>query len=93
MKWLRTFAAFPQGRILAFGPPSLPGYGNASGFTFELQDRSGGSIEKLAEMITAIASPPKKRKKTKPTKGSKERRLKAKRQRSDTKRGRGGKWD
>ena len=50
-------------------------------------------LEKLAEMITAIASPPKKRKKTKPTKGSKERRLKAKRQRSDTKRGRGGKWD
>lgn len=50
-------------------------------------------LEKLREMIEAIASPPKKRRPTKPTKGSKERRLEAKRQRSDKKRGRGGKWD
>src|SRR6185295_7765409 len=42
----------------AFGPPPLPGYGNVSGFSMQLQDRSGGSIEQLAkyvEQFTAAA--------------------------------------
>jgi len=47
---MTQFAAIPEGRVLAFGPPALPGYGSASGFTFELQDRSGGTVQKLAEM-------------------------------------------
>ncbi len=44
------FMRIPEARALAFGPPSLPGYGSASGFTFELQDRSGGSVQELAMM-------------------------------------------
>lgn len=44
------FAQMPEARILVFGPPSLPGYGNASGFTFELQDRAGGTVAELAAM-------------------------------------------
>lgn len=44
------FMQIPEARALAFGPPSLPGYGSASGFTFELQDRSGGSVQELAMM-------------------------------------------
>ncbi len=52
---------FPEGRVLAFGPPSLPGYGNASGFTFELQDRSGGSVEKLALMTKRFVEEASKR--------------------------------
>ncbi|MEI7927324.1 MAG: multidrug efflux RND transporter permease subunit [Verrucomicrobiales bacterium] len=44
------FMRIPEARTLAFGPPSLPGYGSASGFTFELQDRAGGSVEELAKM-------------------------------------------
>ncbi|MEN9285439.1 MAG: hypothetical protein RLZZ179_2932 [Verrucomicrobiota bacterium] len=43
-------AQFPEARVLVFGPPSLPGYGSASGFTFELQDRAGGSVGELAAM-------------------------------------------
>ncbi len=42
-------------------------------------------LDKLAEMIKEVAFPPTKRKKTKPTKGSKERRLKKKKIRSETK--------
>jgi len=50
-------------------------------------------LEKLAELLRAVAKPPRKRRKTKPTRGSKERRLKQKKQRGDTKDGRRGKWD
>ena len=49
-KLMVQFAQMPEARILAFGPPSLPGYGNASGFTFELQDRAGGTVNELADM-------------------------------------------
>jgi ribosome-associated protein len=45
--------------------------------------------DKLRAMIQAVLVPPKPRRKTKPTKGSKERRLKAKQARGTTKQGRG----
>jgi ribosome-associated protein len=44
--------------------------------------------DKLRTMITAVLRPPKKRRATKPTKGSKVRRLNEKKQRSQTKAGR-----
>jgi ribosome-associated protein len=48
-----------------------------------------GAREKLREiLLQATAPPPRPRKATKPTKGSRERRLTAKRQRSEIKRGR-----
>jgi HAE1 family hydrophobic/amphiphilic exporter-1 len=47
-QWNRTFLAFPQARVFAFGPPPLPGYGNVSGFSLQFQDRSGGSTEQLS---------------------------------------------
>jgi len=46
-------------------------------------------LEKLQEMLTAVATPPKVRKPTKPTRGSRERRLQAKQRQSDKKRQRG----
>jgi len=49
-KLTAQFAQMPEARVLAFGPPSLPGYGSASGFTFELQDRAGGTVDDLAAM-------------------------------------------
>ena len=45
--------------------------------------------QRLAELIRRAAVPPKRRRKTRPTSGSIERRVEAKRQRSLTKRGRG----
>src|SRR5678815_5969664 len=50
-EWNKKFAAIPGARAFAFGPPPLPGYGNVSGFTMQLQDRSGGSIEQLAAYV------------------------------------------
>ena len=50
-EWNRKFHAIPGAKAFAFGPPPLPGYGNVSGFTMQLQDRSGGSIEQLASYV------------------------------------------
>lgn len=46
------------------------------------------SYDKLRDMVLAVLKPPKKRRATKPTKGSKVRRLKEKKSRSDIKAGR-----
>jgi ribosome-associated protein len=45
-------------------------------------------FDKLREMLAAVATPPKRRRPTKPTKGSKVRRLKAKKEHSERKAGR-----
>src|SRR5690242_10773238 len=37
--------------MIAFGPPALPGYGNVAGFSFQLQDRSGGWVDNLAAQV------------------------------------------
>jgi ribosome-associated protein len=47
---------------------------------------------KLRALILAVATPPKKRRPTKPTKGSKERRLTGKREKSQRKQERGKNW-
>jgi HAE1 family hydrophobic/amphiphilic exporter-1 len=41
----------PEAMAFAFMPPSIPGLGNAGGFSFWLQDRSGGSVEFLAQNL------------------------------------------
>src|SRR6185503_20138541 len=53
-EWNKQFAAIAGARAFAFGPPPLPGYGNVSGFTMQLQDRSGGSIEQLAGYVQQL---------------------------------------
>lgn len=61
-EWNKKFYALPGARAFAFGPPPLPGYGNVSGFTMQLQDRSGGSIDHLAgyvkQLMEAVAKRP-----------------------------------
>jgi HAE1 family hydrophobic/amphiphilic exporter-1 len=61
-EWTKKFAAIPGAKAFAFGPPPLPGYGNVSGFTMQLQDRSGGSIAQLAgyvqQLTAAVAKRP-----------------------------------
>jgi HAE1 family hydrophobic/amphiphilic exporter-1 len=59
--WNKKFAAIPGARAFAFGPPPLPGYGNVSGFTMQLQDRSGGSVEQLASYIKQLQAEAAKR--------------------------------
>ena len=47
------------------------------------------ALDRLAELVASVATPPRPRRATKPTYGSKQRRLEGKRQRSDIKAGRG----
>jgi ribosome-associated protein len=59
-------------------------------FRSQVQNRLDARA-RFVELIRAAARPPRARKKTRPTKASKERRLGAKRRRSETKRARSGK--
>ena len=55
-EWNKKFYALPGARVFAFGPPPLPGYGNVSGFSMQLQDRSGGSAEQLEGYVKQLAA-------------------------------------
>ena len=41
----------PEAIAFAFMPPAIPGLGNAGGFSFWLQDRSGGTVEFLDQNL------------------------------------------
>ena len=65
----------------------------ASEHRSQLQNREAAE-QRLAQLLReAVAPPPAPRRPTRPTKGSKERRLEGKRQRSEVKRGRSGRHD
>ncbi|GGO93160.1 aminoacyl-tRNA hydrolase [Nocardioides phosphati] len=65
----------------------------ASEYRAQLANRKAAR-ERMAQLLREAAAPPApKRRPTKPTRGSKERRLASKRQRSDIKRGRQGHFD
>jgi len=58
----REFAQqIPEAGVVAFGPPSIPGLGTGAGFTMELQDRSGGTPEYLAEQAGKFIAAARKR--------------------------------
>jgi HAE1 family hydrophobic/amphiphilic exporter-1 len=60
-EWNRKFHAIPGARVFAFGPPPLPGYGNVSGFTMQLQDRAGGTVDDLAGHVQRVMAAAAKR--------------------------------
>jgi hydrophobe/amphiphile efflux-1 (HAE1) family protein len=39
-----------EAMVLVFGPPTLPGVGSYGGFTFMLQDKTGGNVEELDDI-------------------------------------------
>jgi len=45
-------AGIKGANILFFAPPTLEGFGNTSGFEFQVQDRTGGDISKFSEVNT-----------------------------------------
>jgi hydrophobe/amphiphile efflux-1 (HAE1) family protein len=55
-EWNRKFYAFPGARVFAFGPPALPGYGSVSGFSMQLQDRSGSGVDQLARYVAQFVA-------------------------------------
>ncbi len=56
-----AFSQIPEARVLAFGPPAIPGIGTAGGADMMLQDRSGKSIEFLAENVNKFLAAARKR--------------------------------
>jgi hydrophobic/amphiphilic exporter-1 (mainly G- bacteria), HAE1 family len=60
-EWTKQFQSLAGARAFAFGPPPLPGYGNVSGFTMQLQDRSGGSVANLAGYVKQLTEAVSKR--------------------------------
>ncbi len=54
-------ARVPEAIAFAFAPPAIPGIGNAGGFSFWLQDRSGGSVEFLADNLQMFLDAARKR--------------------------------
>jgi hydrophobic/amphiphilic exporter-1 (mainly G- bacteria), HAE1 family len=45
----------PEAIAFAFGPPAIPGLGTAGGFTYMLQDRSGGSVQQLWDTLDKLS--------------------------------------
>jgi HAE1 family hydrophobic/amphiphilic exporter-1 len=51
----------PEAGVVAFGPPAIPGLGTGAGFTMQLQDRSGGPPEYVAEQARRFMDAARKR--------------------------------
>lgn len=51
----------PEAIAFGFGPPAIPGIGRAGGFSFWLQDRSGGSTEFLDQNLQKFMAAARKR--------------------------------
>ncbi len=54
-------AEVPEAIGFAFGPPAIPGLGTAGGFSFMLQDRSGGTVEQLYSNLEKFVAAARKR--------------------------------
>ena len=48
--YLRSRDVFKDAQVLFFQPPMITGYGATNGFTFNLQDRTGGDLNKFFEV-------------------------------------------
>jgi len=57
----RQFSKLPQAVVFGFSPPAIPGVGTAGGFTFLLEDRSGGDIQFLARNLSTFLDAARKR--------------------------------
>src|SRR5215468_1671920 len=51
----------PEARVVAFGPPAIPGLGTGAGFTMELQDRGGNTPQFLAQQAQRFMEAARKR--------------------------------
>jgi hydrophobic/amphiphilic exporter-1 (mainly G- bacteria), HAE1 family len=57
----RELSKLPEAIAFAFPPPAIPGVGTAGGVTFMLEDRSGGSMEFLADNTRRFLAEARKR--------------------------------
>src|SRR5271168_2462086 len=57
----RELSRLPQGIAFSFSPPAIPGVGTSGGFTFILEDRSGGNIQFLSQNLNTFLDAARKR--------------------------------
>ena len=57
----QQLSKLPAGIAFAFSPPAIPGVGTAGGFTFILEDRSGGDIQFLSKNLSTFMEAARKR--------------------------------
>jgi hydrophobe/amphiphile efflux-1 (HAE1) family protein len=57
----RELSKLPMAVAFAFSPPAIPGVGTAGGFTFMLEDRSGGDVQFLAKNLNTFLEAARKR--------------------------------
>jgi multidrug efflux pump subunit AcrB len=57
----REFSRLSEGIVFSFSPPAIPGVGTSGGFTFVLEDRSGGDVQFLSKNLTAFLAAARKR--------------------------------
>ena len=57
----QQLSKLPAGVAFAFSPPAIPGVGTAGGFTFILEDRSGGDIQFLSKNLSTFMEAARKR--------------------------------
>jgi HAE1 family hydrophobic/amphiphilic exporter-1 len=57
----QELSKLPAGIAFSFSPPAIPGVGTAGGFTFILEDRSGSSIQFLANNVSTFIEAARKR--------------------------------
>src|SRR5271165_2884995 len=57
----QQLSKLPAGIAFSFSPPAIPGVGTAGGFTFMLEDRSGGTIQFLSQNLNTFLDAARKR--------------------------------
>jgi HAE1 family hydrophobic/amphiphilic exporter-1 len=57
----RELSGISEGIAFSFSPPSIPGVGTSGGFTFALEDRSGGDVQFLATNVQTFMAAARKR--------------------------------
>ena len=57
----REFGKVPAAVVFGFSPPAIPGVGTSGGFTFMLEDRSGGDVQFLAKNLATFLEAARKR--------------------------------
>jgi hydrophobic/amphiphilic exporter-1 (mainly G- bacteria), HAE1 family len=57
----QELSKLPAGIAFSFSPPAIPGVGTSGGFTFILEDRSGGDIQFLAKNLGVFLEAARKR--------------------------------
>jgi HAE1 family hydrophobic/amphiphilic exporter-1 len=57
----QRLSRLPSAVAFAFSPPAIPGVGTSGGFTFMLEDRSGGDVQFLAKNLSTFLEAARKR--------------------------------